>query len=223
MLTPIVITPPDVPVVTLDEAKAHLRVDFSDDDVLITRLIATAIKWIDAPEGKLGRALIAQTLELRLMHFSHMFSHENMLEHGFVDRGWVSHGHPHQFETTIRLPCPNLIGVDSVSYTDTDGNPQTLDPSGYRVFGVGGRGHVAPAYGQAWPAARFEPEAVRIRFQAGYGDEAEDVPENIRHAILLLVGHLYENREAEVVGLRAAAIELPTGVNALLSTCMVYD
>lgn len=226
VLTPIVITPPPaLSLVSLDEAKKHLRVDFGDDDALIAAMIETARSWIDAPDGRLGRALVTQTLELRSWHFGHAHWHYNPLEKGFGDRDCLdprgSGGGV--YTNMIRLPCPNLIGVDSVGYVDTDGALQTLDSSLWRAFGVGGRGHVAPVYGTAWPATRWEPEAVRIRYRAGYGPAASDVPAPIRHAVLLLIGHLYENREAEVVGTRAAAIELPTGVNALLSNFKVYD
>ena len=36
------ITPPAIEPVTLDEARAHLKVDTADDDTLITALIAAA-------------------------------------------------------------------------------------------------------------------------------------------------------------------------------------
>lgn len=39
-----------------------------------------------------------------------------------------------------------------------------------------------------------------IRFTAGYGDAAEDVPQAIRHGILIEIAKLYENREDVVVG-----------------------
>ena len=44
--------------VTLTEAKAHLRVDYTTDDTLITTLINVATEYA---EKRLGRALITQT------------------------------------------------------------------------------------------------------------------------------------------------------------------
>ncbi len=49
--------------------------------------------------------------------------------------------------------------------------------------------------------------------QAGSLFYTDDVPEGIRAAILLLVGHLYENREASI---DKALSEIPFGVKALL-------
>lgn len=49
--------------------------------------------------------------------------------------------------------------------------------------------------------------------QTGATLTTDDVPEDIRAAILLLIGHLYENREA---GAERALSEIPFGVKALL-------
>lgn len=51
------------PVVTLDRAKQHLRVDGIDDDALIEGYIAAATGMIDGPTGWLGRTIGRQTLE----------------------------------------------------------------------------------------------------------------------------------------------------------------
>lgn len=59
----ITITPPAGLVVTLAEAKAHCRVDVSDDDALITALITAAQQQA---EHRIGGALLTQTLELQL-------------------------------------------------------------------------------------------------------------------------------------------------------------
>lgn len=52
-------------------------------------------------------------------------------------------------------------------------------------------------------------------YTAGYGDAATDVPEGIRHWILLRVGTLYENRE-EVAILSRQSIEPLPFVDCLL-------
>lgn len=60
-----VVNPPQ-PVVTLDDAKEHLKVDGDDDNALIESMVAAATAHIDGPDGWLGRALGVQTLEAYL-------------------------------------------------------------------------------------------------------------------------------------------------------------
>lgn len=55
------ITPPADAVVSLDEAKAHLRVLHDDEDRYIADLIKTATAYLDGLDGVLGRALAPQT------------------------------------------------------------------------------------------------------------------------------------------------------------------
>jgi uncharacterized phiE125 gp8 family phage protein len=59
--------------------------------------------------------------------------------------------------------------------------------------------------------------AVEIQYVAGYGSAATSVPEGIRQAILLAVGHWYENREQSTA---KAMQELPLGARHLLAA---YD
>lgn len=61
------ITPPAAYAVTTSEAKAHCRVDGTDDDTLIDGLIAAATEYA---EQYTGRSLAAQTWKLTLDAFS---------------------------------------------------------------------------------------------------------------------------------------------------------
>lgn len=60
----LVITPP-APVVTLEEAKMHCKVQHDEEDDLIEMQIAAATAHIDGPGGWLGRAIGEQVLEAR--------------------------------------------------------------------------------------------------------------------------------------------------------------
>ena len=62
LVSAVVTVPPTTPVVTLDEAKQHLRVLHDDDDLMIQQLIDTAVGYLDGPDGVLGRALAPQTI-----------------------------------------------------------------------------------------------------------------------------------------------------------------
>ena len=59
---------------------------------------------------------------------------------------------------------------------------------------------MALAWNRFWPFTRYTINAVTIRFTAGYGSAPGNVPQAIRHAILIETANLYENREDAVVG-----------------------
>ena len=176
-MSPVIITPIEsagagLPVSTA-EAKAHMRVSITDDDSLIDGLISAATNDI---EKRLRRKLIEETVTYSLDSFP-----------GFAE--------------TILLPWAPLQSVTSIAYTDTQGDSQTLSSSYYQVSTSGITGRIAPVYGQTWPATYPQLDAVVITYVAGYGDEASDVPQNIRMAVKTLVAHWYENREAVVTGM----------------------
>jgi uncharacterized phiE125 gp8 family phage protein len=81
-------------------------------------------------------------------------------------------------------------------------------------------GQIAPAYGGVWPYAAEVPAAVVYRIVCGYGSGAS-VPAELLHAIRLIVGHWYENREEVVVGTITATI--PRGAQALLESMRYAD
>ena len=60
MTAPVLVTPPTVPVVSLESLKAHLRVDHNDEDGGIAGLGATAASMLDGWHGVLGRAIMPQ-------------------------------------------------------------------------------------------------------------------------------------------------------------------
>jgi len=192
-MTVVVIEPPSELVVSVEEAKAHLRVDFDDDDDLIEGYLQAAIGNFDGPGGWLGRALILQTLELRLDRFPF---------YGVV------------------LPYAPVVDLQAVLYDDDDGVEQTLDPAVTRIVGGDHHSRLVRAYGQSWPSTRCQEEAVRIQYRAGYGESGADVPAPIRQAILLYVGHFYANREQVVIGGQPAS--LPLGVEALLAPFRIF-
>jgi uncharacterized phiE125 gp8 family phage protein len=170
---------------SLAEAKAHLRVLTSNQDGLITGLISAASAHLDGRSGILGRALVTQTWDVRFDRFSGCGAME--------------------------LPMPPLQSVTHVKYLDDAGVETTLDPSQYVVETGHMVGRIRPAYGLTWPFARCESGAVRIRFVADHGD-AGAVPQPIKQAMLLLVGHWWINREAvgDAQGPHAFAVDALT-------------
>lgn len=114
----------------------------------------------------------------------------------------------------IEIPKPPLQSVTSIKHKDTAGVESTWAATNYIVDPDSFVGRVALAYGCAWPTTTLYPIAgIRIRFVAGYGITADSVPVRVKQAMLLLIGHLYEYREA---GVERALQEIPFGVKALL-------
>lgn len=191
------ITPPTITPVTLDEAKAHLRVDTPDEDALITLLIQAATDHVDGPNAFLGRALIDQTWELVIDAFPPAPGSSELLNQ-------------------IKIPIPPLIEVVSITYDDPAGMPIVYDPINYTVDTVSEPGWIVPA--SSWPTTFDGINAVRIRFRAGYVDtvlSTGTVPADIKGAILLYIGALYANRE-EVGTEGRVPVELPWGADRLL-------
>lgn len=189
-------------VLTLDAAKAHLRVDFNDDDEVIESYIAAAIGNLDGRDGWLGRALGAQTWELRLPEFCERNGRE------------------------IKVPLPPLISIDSVKYYDTNDTLQTLSADDYEVVGAGGFGkaRLVLKTGKSWPGLAKRSENVVVRFTAGYVDTGSppspNVPAPILVALKRQVASMYENREAVVVN--ATVAKLPGAVEGLLLPLRVW-
>lgn len=183
------VTPATAELVTLADAKAHLRVDedLTDEDDLVTTLRDAAI---DLVESYLHRALLQQTWRLTLDAFP-------------------------ECDRFVRLPRPNLLAVTAVGYVDADGAPQTMAPADYVADAATLPGELALAYGASWPVARCQRNAVTITFTAGYGSAAAAVPKAIIAAVLLVLGDLYANREGQIVGTIVA--ENPTVVALLAS------
>lgn len=189
MLAPVRTVAPVGSIISLVDVKRHIRVDDSDEDILIDALVKAATEYFDGFSGILGRALLTQT-------WQQSFS-------GFTD--------------TMRLPVGNLISVTSVTYYDSSNAQQPLSSSVYTALSdsLGPYFTLKPA--QAWPASYVRPDAVTVTWTAGYGPTASDIPAPIKHAIMLLVGHWYANREAVNVEAGIVAAELPMAVDALIA------
>ena len=158
--------PAETPV-SLAEAKAHLRVLHSHEDALITALIGAVTSHLDGRFGALGRCLVTQ--------------------------GWEYRTHCFPACGRIEIPLPPLVSVTAATYVDDAGAVQTLAADQYVVDANTFVGAVRRAYDVTWPVARQEAHAVRIAFTAGYGAAAA-VPGPIKQAMLLIIGHLHQNR-----------------------------
>lgn len=143
-------------------------------------------------EHQLQRALITQTWELVLREFP---------------------------AGSIQLDKPKVLGIESVKFLDTTGALQTLDPGAYTLDAATKPGFVVPV--SSWLSTYTADNAVRVRFTAGYGPAAADVPADVVAWMLMQIGALYRNREAFAVGYSVA--DLPNRfVDGLLDAERVY-
>lgn len=176
-------------VVTKAEAKRHLRIFHDTDDDYIEGLVSAATYHLDGPDGALGRCLGSQKWI------------------------WTIDGFP-SGNCPLSIPMPPTVSVDAVAYDNTVNVEAAY--TGFRVLHPGATTgtYLLPAIDGEYPDTNGEPGCVRVTLTAGY----DPLPTTIKHAILLLVSHWFEHREAAVdSGAKFGLLELPFGVRTLLS------
>jgi len=179
--------------VTLAEQKTHSRITTSADDTYIGNLIIAAT---NIAEAELQRRLVTQTWTLFLDQFP--------------------------CDVEIEIPYPPLQSVTYVKYKDLSGSLTALTVSDDYVVDVvrePGRVRMSPSTTQ-WPTVQWNAiQEVEIKFVCGYGAAAA-VPGDIKQAIMMIAGHLYEHREDVLVG--ASVTELPQASKYLLHPWKIY-
>lgn len=179
-----VAAPAQEPVSTSD-LKEHLRLDHDLEMARLDSYLRAASRHI---EQSIKRSLMAQTWRL------------------VFDR---------RFPTgEVELPYPPVQSITSVAYVDAAGASITLDSSAYRLT-AGGEwgGVVAPAHGTNWPATRDTSEAATITYVAGHTSPYL-VPEDLKHAVMLLAAHWFEHREGVMEG--REFMPMPWGVEEIV-------
>jgi uncharacterized phiE125 gp8 family phage protein len=187
-------TPPAVEPVTLAEAKAHLRVDTSDDDTYIGTLITAAREWCE------------QYLDRTLVHTQWVMRFDKFPDSGIEP---------------VELPRPPMVASGTatavtVTFTQEAGPTSTYSTAEYRVDRNATPGAILPIYGSTWTPHRQDDNAISVTWWAGYGATGASVPAAIRHAILMLVGHWYEFRTSVLTGSISKEVEF--GVKSLLDS-----
>jgi uncharacterized phiE125 gp8 family phage protein len=165
-MTAALITAPALEPVSLDEAKAHLRVDADDEDPLITAAIVSARVHVEA-----------------------------MTRRRLIQQGWRIYRDSWPRNPPLRIPVAPLISVDTVTIYDPDGDPVVVDPDDYQVDAVSVPGRLILS-ANAPAAVGRAVNGIEIDVTAGYGAAAGDVPSPLRQAVMMLIAHWYEHRGA---------------------------
>lgn len=171
MHKPTLVTPPADPLITLEETKAHLRVESNDDDDYISSLISAVTHHLDGWSGYLGICLVSQEWQQKF------------------DR----------LDATLRLPVGPVLSVQSIEITDSAGVTSIVPVSDYKLL----KDAVVPCvkfingFGLSGNLAEFE--AVSVKFRAGFGG-VSDVPDDIKHAVKLIIGSYFAHRETFTTG-----------------------
>lgn len=160
------ITSPSIQPITLAEAKQHLKtVDISTEDDFVNTLIKAVTNFA---QEYTYRQFITATYE---QYFDEFPINE------------------------FKLEKPKLQSITSIKYQDENSNEQTLSIDVYEVNDKSDIGTVRLKDGKSYPSIDTVYNAVTVRFKAGYGDAATDVPDLLLSTLKVMVSHLFENRE----------------------------
>lgn len=169
-------SPPAAEPVTVAALKSHLRIDTTDEDILLASLLLTSRMHI---ETALSLALINQSWTLRL-------------------DCWPR-GH------SLELPLTPLRAVDEVRVKEANGEANVVAAESYLVD-LAARpprlvwNNVVP------PAPQVPEGGIEIDLSAGFGADGESVPAPLKYAILMLAAHWYEHRDPSDIGTNGARI-----------------
>jgi uncharacterized phiE125 gp8 family phage protein len=182
--------------VTLAEAKLHLRVDLSNDDALITAMISAAREMV---ERYTSRTLIYTAYRLTMDNWPYDIE---------LPRSPA-------IEAAANLVTGIAYITPRIRYYDGDGNQQTMTYAAgdFEILLDNNPPLLVLPPSGIWPVTYpLQRGAIEIDWIAGYGSASTGIPELLRLAIMMLVAHWYEHREA--VG--SFGSEVPLAVDSVL-------
>ena len=195
-----IVTEPAIEPLTLEQIEDHLRLSETStgaEDGLLLIFLASARRYCELVQG---HAYIEQTWQLVLDDFPS--------------------------GDYIEIPRPPLMSVTHVKSYGTGGTTTTMTAGRYYVDTASKPGRVHLGYGESWPSTTLRPASgVEVQFVAGYGSAASSVPQEVKQAIRLVIGHMYEHREgSDVKNMSPTWIKNSfMGVNAILGLDRIWQ
>lgn len=121
-------------------------------------------------------------------------------------------------DNVIRLFKVPLLNVTGITYYDTQGAQQSLGTDDLFIDAVSKPARIAPVAGR-FPMIDGRVGGIRLRFTAGYAEGK--IPKYIKHALLMMITHFYDNRAEVVTG--TIATTMPAGVEAVIDMYSVKE
>lgn len=122
-----------------------------------------------------------------------------------------------QFDYELFLPVAPVSAVLEINYY-LDGVRTLLASTIYDADVATKTGRIKAAEQQYYPYIDSKYNSVEVDFTVGYGTTAAAIPENIKAAILYLVGHFYTNREPVINGISVLSSKIPFTFEYILGT-----
>ncbi|KZK96334.1 Phage gp6-like head-tail connector protein [Pseudovibrio sp. Ad5] len=176
--------------ISLDDARDHVRVFGDEHDASIRRAIASASSHLEIDAhgfGGLGFPILSQKWSSKANRFS---------------------------ADLLRLPFAYVTSVDEIRAISPNGQTSLVPASDYLLVRQGRETVVSLLTGKSWPDVADRPDAVDVRFTSGLAKDLSSVPEDIKGAARLLTGHFFDHREATITGVAQQEIEI--GVERLI-------
>lgn len=131
---------------TLDEAKNHLRVDHDDEDSLISSLIAAVCQMLDGETGLYGFNIGSQV--------------------------WKWTGYPRCYKFEIEMP--NVTAITEVKYYNSSNTLITDDLANWELAANNEEAYIWPVSG-AWPTFYWRWDAFQIKYSVGFTEIPADI------------------------------------------------
>ncbi len=177
--------------VSVSELKMHLRIEHDSDDTYLSNLILTAQQYVS---NNIASPLINATCK----------SYYNF-ENTYSEMAWwqgVKHGSMNQFYTEkLNLDYPRVLSVTSVKSYNVSSAETVVDPAFYRLDKSSLKPSIVKTPNASWGNDFRSDTSMIVEYVSGFGTTANDVPYVIKHAMMVLCAHWYENRQYYNVGM----------------------
>ncbi len=177
------LAPPANPVLTPTDLAEHLRLP------------------VASPE-------VEQTAELTALIAAATAAIERRIDGALIAQGWI--WKVTDWRQARELPLAPVMSIESITLIAPDGVEQPW--TGWSLTPGPLRPRLTTGPQRSWPKIPHGGYAA-IRFIAGFGPDASDIPADLRHAVLMLAAHYFEHREVATHPLTP----LPLGVGSLLA------